>query len=119
MAGAPYVKRHRAIKTLFRPQISEDRQMATWSKDESHKIAEADDLPIAPFRENGVTYGSPHVDLVVAVDDTLYVRAYNLWTLDHCESPDIWSHSPWRWHNSRTRGTKDLRSRYRIERFEK
>src|SRR5438128_1849323 len=33
------------------------------------------------------------------------------WTLDHCESPDIWSHSPWRWHNSRTRGTKDLRSR--------
>jgi hypothetical protein len=93
--------------------------MATWSKDESHKIAEADDLPIAPFRENGVTYGSPHVDLVVAVDDTLYVRAYNLWTLDHCESPDIWSHSPWRWHNSRTRGTKDLRSRYRIERFEK
>ena len=63
--------------------------MATWSKDESHKIAEADDLPIAPFRENGVTYGSPHVDLVVAVEDTLYVRAYNLWTLDHCESPDI------------------------------
>src|SRR5207249_2709807 len=35
----------------------------------------------------------------------------NPWTLDHCESPDIWSHSPWRWHNSRTRGTTDLRSR--------
>src|SRR6266704_2994564 len=35
----------------------------------------------------------------------------NPWTLDHCESPDIWSHSRWRWHNSRTRGTKDLRSR--------
>ena len=29
----------------------------------------------------------------VAVDDTLYVRAYNPGTLDHCESPDIWSHS--------------------------
>jgi hypothetical protein len=24
---------------------------------------------------------------------SLYVRAYNPWTLDHCESPDIWSHS--------------------------
>src|SRR2546427_12910063 len=33
------------------------------------------------------------------------------WTRDDCESPDIWSHSPWRWHNSPTRGTKDLRSR--------
>jgi hypothetical protein len=59
MAGTLYVKRQRAIKTLFRPQIREDRQMATWSKDELHKIAEADDLPIAPFRENGVTYGTP------------------------------------------------------------
>src|SRR5213593_3430613 len=35
----------------------------------------------------------------------------NLWTLAHCESPDISSRSPWRWHNSRTRGTTDLRSR--------
>ena len=32
--------------------------MATWSKDELHKIAEADDLHIAPFREDEVTYGS-------------------------------------------------------------
>src|SRR5712691_10605880 len=39
------------------------------------------------------------------------MSALNPWTLDHCESPDTWSHSPWRWHNSRTRGTKDLRSR--------
>src|SRR2546422_9256209 len=39
------------------------------------------------------------------------MSALNPWTLDHCESPDIWSRSPWRWHNSRTRGTKDLRSR--------
>src|SRR6266513_4155775 len=37
--------------------------------------------------------------------------ALNPWTQDHCESPDTWSRSPWRWHNSRTRGTKDLRSR--------
>jgi len=49
--------------------------MATWSKDESHKIAEADDLPIAPFRENGVTYGTPTWIWSVAVDDTLYTCA--------------------------------------------
>src|SRR5438093_2734347 len=35
----------------------------------------------------------------------------NPWMQGHCESPDTWSHSPWRWHNSHTRGTKDLRSR--------
>jgi len=26
-------------------------------------------------------------------------RELNPWTLGHCESPDIWSHSPWRWHD--------------------
>jgi hypothetical protein len=29
--------------------------MATWSREELHKIAEADDLHISPFREDGVT----------------------------------------------------------------
>ena len=29
--------------------------MISWSKDELRKIAEADDLHIAPFREDGVT----------------------------------------------------------------
>jgi hypothetical protein len=33
--------------------------MPTWSKDELRKIAEADDLRIAPFREDGMTYGAP------------------------------------------------------------
>ena len=51
--------------------------MATWSKDELHRIAEADDLHIAPFREDGVTYGTPTRIWSVAVDDALYVRAYN------------------------------------------
>ena len=51
--------------------------MATWSKDELHKIAEADDLHISPFREDGVTYGTPTWIWSVAVDDVLYVRAYN------------------------------------------
>src|SRR6266545_4447349 len=33
--------------------------MRTWSKDELRRIAEADDLHISPFREDGVTYGTP------------------------------------------------------------
>ena len=51
--------------------------MSTWSKDELRKIAEADDLHISPFREDGVTYGTPTWIWSVAVDDALYVRAYN------------------------------------------
>jgi hypothetical protein len=51
--------------------------MGTWSKDELRKIAEADDLHISPFREDGVTYGTPTWIWSVAVDDALYVRAYN------------------------------------------
>jgi len=51
--------------------------MTTWPKDELRKIAEADDLHIAPFREDGVTYGTPTWIWSVAVDGELYVRAYN------------------------------------------
>src|SRR5919206_2380366 len=51
--------------------------MATWSKDELHNIAEADDLHIAPFREDGKTYGTPTWIWSVAVEDALYVRAYH------------------------------------------
>jgi hypothetical protein len=51
--------------------------MSAWSKNELSKIAEADDLHIAPLRENGVTYGTPTWIWSVAVDGALYVRAYN------------------------------------------
>ncbi len=51
--------------------------MTTWSKNELRKIAEADDLHISPFREDGKTYGTPTWIWSVAVGDTLYVRAYN------------------------------------------
>ena len=48
-----------------------------WSKDELRKIAEADDLHIAPFREDSETYGTPTWIWSVVVDDALYVRGYN------------------------------------------
>jgi hypothetical protein len=51
--------------------------MSTWSKQELLRIAEADDLHISPFREDGVTYGTPTWIWSVAVDDALYVRGYN------------------------------------------
>ena len=51
--------------------------MTAWSKEELRRIAEADDLHISPFREDGVTYGTPTWIWSVAVGDALYVRAYN------------------------------------------
>jgi hypothetical protein len=51
--------------------------MSRWSKDEITKIAETDDLHIAPFREDAVTYGTPTWVWSVVVDGALYVRAYN------------------------------------------
>ncbi|WP_339272381.1 DUF2255 family protein [Paenibacillus sp. FSL W8-0426] len=49
--------------------------MDTWSKEELRKITEADDLHISPFREDGITYGTPTWIWSVVVDDSLYVRA--------------------------------------------
>jgi hypothetical protein len=51
--------------------------MPHWSKDELRKMATADDLHVAPLREDGVTYGTPTWIWSVAVGDGLYVRPYN------------------------------------------
>ena len=51
--------------------------MTAWSKDELRKIAEADNLHVSPFREDGTTYGTPTWIWSVVVGDALYVRAYN------------------------------------------
>jgi|SRR5687767_9210125 hypothetical protein len=49
----------------------------TWSQDELTKIDQVDDLKIAPFREDGVTYGTPTWIWEVVVDGALYVRGYH------------------------------------------
>ena len=49
----------------------------TWSREELRRIVEADDLHVSPLREDGVTCGTPTWIWSVAVDDALYVRAYN------------------------------------------
>nr|WP_115891659.1 DUF2255 family protein [Haloferax sp. Atlit-48N]RDZ30363.1 DUF2255 domain-containing protein [Haloferax sp. Atlit-48N] len=51
--------------------------MSSWPEDELTEIAESDDLHVAPFREDGETYGTPTRIWSVAVDGNLYVRAYN------------------------------------------
>ncbi|MGC1158505.1 MAG: DUF2255 family protein, partial [Acidobacteriaceae bacterium] len=51
---------------------TEQLAMSAWRKDELRRIAEADDLHIAPFREDGKTYGTPTWIWSVAVDDALY-----------------------------------------------
>jgi Uncharacterized protein conserved in bacteria (DUF2255) len=83
--------------------------MATSSKEELRKIAEADDLHIAPFRDDGVTYGTPTWIWSVAVDDALYdiaaceaegritalrpepgVSVHTAWDIGHRHSTAIW-----------------------------
>lgn len=49
----------------------------TWSNDDLGVITEADDLHVSPFRADGKTYGTPTWIWCVAMDDALYVRAYN------------------------------------------
>jgi hypothetical protein len=51
--------------------------MSGWIQDELNKIAKADDLHIAPFRQDSKTYGTPTWIWSVAVGDSLYVRGYN------------------------------------------
>ena len=51
--------------------------MSAWQPDDLRRIAEADNLHISPLRDDGKTYGTPTWIWSVAVDDGLYVRAYN------------------------------------------
>ena len=51
--------------------------MAAWTEDELKRIGSTDDLHISPFREDGVTYGTPTWIWSVVVESELYVRPYN------------------------------------------
>lgn len=56
---------------------TEDPISISWSPSELQKIGPTDDLHISPFREDGVTYGTPTWIWSVLVDGELFVRAYN------------------------------------------
>ena len=51
--------------------------VSAWPGDELRRIAETDDLHIAPFREDGRTYGTPTWIWSVVVGNALYARAYH------------------------------------------
>lgn len=51
--------------------------MSTWNEDELRRIAQTDDLRVAPFRDDGVTYGTLTWIWSVVVGGNLYARAYN------------------------------------------
>ena len=51
--------------------------MKAWTQEELEKVAASDDLRVAPFREDGVTYGTPTWIWSVVVNRELYARAYN------------------------------------------
>lgn len=51
--------------------------MAKWSSEQLEAIVEADDLKVAPYRDDGVTPGTPTWIWCVAVEGGLYVRAYH------------------------------------------
>ena len=56
---------------------AQEPMVGAWSTTELQALAASDDLHISPFREDGVTYGTPTWIWSVVVDGTLYVRAYN------------------------------------------
>jgi hypothetical protein len=51
--------------------------MSSWNEDDLRAIAESRDLYISPFREDGITYGTPTLVWPLVVDGEVYVRAAN------------------------------------------
>jgi hypothetical protein len=51
--------------------------MSNWTKNELDKIAAADEIHISPFRDDGVTYGTPTRIWSVVIGDSLYARGYD------------------------------------------
>ncbi|MGW3981920.1 DUF2255 family protein [Streptomyces mirabilis] len=51
--------------------------MSSWSRTQLRAIAENTDLFVAPFREDGTTYGTPTQTWALVVDGQVYVRAAN------------------------------------------
>jgi hypothetical protein len=51
--------------------------MTTWDTPTIEAIAGTDDLRVAPFRADGITYGTPTWIWSVVLEGRLFVRAYN------------------------------------------
>lgn len=51
--------------------------MARWSAEQLAAITENNDLFVSPFRDDGITYGTPTQTWALVVDSNVYVRAAN------------------------------------------
>jgi hypothetical protein len=51
--------------------------MTAWTPDQLQKIEQTPDLYVAPFREDGTTYGTLTQTWALVVDGKVYVRAAN------------------------------------------
>lgn len=51
--------------------------MTSWSPERLDEITRTDDFHVSPYREDGVTPGTPVWIWAVVVDDGVYIRAYN------------------------------------------
>lgn len=49
--------------------------MVAWSTDQLARIEENKDLYVSPFRQDGLTYGTPTQTWALVVDKKVYVRA--------------------------------------------
>src|SRR5881409_2060529 len=56
---------------------SPEVRMKTWPDEQLRRIVEADDLHVAPLRDDGVSFGTPTHVWCVAFKGSLYVRAYH------------------------------------------
>jgi hypothetical protein len=67
----------RGLKRSYPMSSNKVGKVIAWTEDELRAIAQADDLHISPFRDDGKTFGTPTWIWSVVVDDALFVRAYN------------------------------------------
>jgi hypothetical protein len=51
--------------------------MGTWSTEQLDTITKTDDLFVAPFRKDGLTFGTPTQTWALVVNGQVYVRAAN------------------------------------------
>jgi len=51
--------------------------MTDWTADQLANIEHHDDLFVSPFREDGITYGTPTQTWALVIDGKVYVRAAN------------------------------------------
>jgi hypothetical protein len=73
-----------SLRLLLRPDrlrlLAQERRIPILSQFDSNTIAaiaSSDDLHVSPFRDDGVTHGTPTWIWSVVVDGALYARAYN------------------------------------------